>query len=846
MKYIQNRESFKSGLIIKESSKVIEDLKINEAWTDKYDTLPSYQDSYGGRLLSFIFRKGVEKVNTGRVTKLLTDLENAINESIIEEVKKDEGTKKILDETEKKSFISGIWEKIKKSKSKQDIEHVNDAIKTEAEIVPVEEIPMPIQVVINYFDQRVVNLGNTEEKSTETKSGTTEATKEEPVKSEQTQEQPSSKSEESITHNFVLDLLSSKNPYDMLKDKQIRKQFFVDLKTLINTKDYGQILISYMDDKLKSDLNKLSIFGKSPVTNTSAQEDAKLANIEKLKRQRIQKQEDLKNKPKGDKKNILKNIEKIESTHESIVYEAVDDILGDTLSMREDSIKKLVGSLNKFFGDKRIKKQTVIQKFFAKVNKLYQTFLGEGGETKKTETPKVEKEVFNPQKEVTKEEVQTLLPVLYKQMDEEQKDESVKIINLLNKGFKEEEGDKFTFNSGGLDEVIKKTTNIENTDVDPKLDSEVEKKSKNASIDPLEIVRVFNRANKIMVVNYMPSNRSEGKVSKRVANDYETLDGGAPKLSNDNGPYRNKKLWNVWNDGVLSLMNDKKYKEVLNTTTTIRYENGKPIEVKANAPILKFMAEMLNDSRATGGKEAHQLEFLEKYFGISKEDTNAYSKGGYGYNNTKGDIFNNDKEQQTSSNSTTASFTDIKKDGSKVTKIVLSKMRDTKSGYGFSFQGTISGIKAYEGKVATLYCVGIKTFNKDRILFKMSINNDWFVQSYNKRIKYTPEREEDRKNNIVYLMMSQYNDDIVENGKLDLNIVQCVVSDKLEEKELLNITVSNIKKIRILHGSDGLMMRLDSPDKDMRKKFGPKDLFYTQPDTISNIYNKMKNNPNWK
>lgn len=858
MRYIQNRDSFKSGLIVKESIKPI---KINEAKGESDNLLPNYKDSYGGRLLSFIFRKGTEKINAARVSKLLIDLENAINQSVIEGVKDNKEISSQIEETEKKSFISGIWSKIKSIKSKKDVEKLDEVIAEQATVV--EEIPMNIQVVINYLDQRVININSESTTSTEKEEDKKEATAEQTEKSSTDSTINAGVNKitpetESVSQNFMIDLLSSKSPVEMLKDRQIKKQFFVDLKMLLNDTNYGQILVSYFDDKLKSDLNQLSIFAKkktqnagteaestttsSTITDKNAGQQEKLDKISQLRQQRLQKAEELKNKPKSNKKDILANIEKIENkspaTHK--VVESVDDIQGDTLSLRDDSVKKLMVALNKFFNDKRIKKQAVISKYFAKVNKLYQEYIGSTPETESESKPSaVSSELFNPEREVSKNDVQTLLPVLYKKMDEEQKEESVKMIKMLNQGVKFD-GDTINIDEKFISDEAKKESTV-NTEVSPEMDKEVEKQVKSAAIDPLEIVRVFNRANKLMVVNYMPANRSEGKVSRRTANDYETLDGGAPSLDNSNGPFRNKILWSKWNDGVLQLI--KKYKEILDTTTIITYDNGKQEKKKANAPIVKFMNDMLNDSKATGGKEAHQTEFIESYFGIKKRETDAYSKGGYGYNGYGGDIFNpsnklNKKEEITASSSNEGSFTGMKSDGTPINKIVLSKMRDASSGFAFSFQGIVNGIKAYEGKLVTLYCVGIKSYGKDHLLFKMSVNNDWFVQAYNSQIKYTSEREEDRKKNIVYLMLCNYDQSIVNGGILNCNIMQSVASDKIDDAEVLPLRVTRIKNLRILNGTDGRMMRMNKADS---KRKTPKDTFYTKPDTFINIYNKLKN-----
>ena len=341
-----------------------------------------------------------------------------------------------------------------------------------------------------------------------------------------------------------------------------------------------------------------------------------------------------------------------------------------------------------------------------------------------------------------------------------------------------------------------------------------------------------------MVVNYMPSNRSGGKVSKRVANEYETLDGGVPSLDNNNGPYRSKELFEKWNDGVLKMM--RKYQDRLKTNQYIVYgENGQKRIETSKAPVTKFINDMLNDSKATGKeKQQHQTDYLEAYFNIKDEYIKQYKdKNGDVFKdayttNTKGDT----KETATVSKSGEASFTAKKSDGTEITKVIVSKMRDGNAGYAFSFRGTISGYNKYDGKKATLYCLGVKTYGRDYVLFKMSFNNDWYINAYNGAIKYTPEQEETSRTYPVFLMLLPYDATIRGKGSLVAKIMPCIPGDKINEGDVYNLKVTDIEDVRILQGKDGYMMKMNHLDK---KKKATKDVFYDKDETFNNILSML-------
>jgi len=139
-------------------------------------------------------------------------------------------------------------------------------------------------------------------------------------------------------------------------------------------------------------------------------------------------------------------------------------------------------------------------------------------------------------------------------------------------------------------------------------------------IDPLEIVRVFNDANRIMTKNEIPSVRSGGKVSNGRFNDWEGLSGDGGTHDNPKGPFRNIKLFHKWNDGVLVIM--KKYKKELQSA---EFTDGDGKKYKPKYPITKFMTDALEDNKlflagtGRGDGAGYQKKYLMEYFGIDEK-----------------------------------------------------------------------------------------------------------------------------------------------------------------------------------------------------------------------------------
>ena len=143
----------------------------------------------------------------------------------------------------------------------------------------------------------------------------------------------------------------------------------------------------------------------------------------------------------------------------------------------------------------------------------------------------------------------------------------------------------------------------------------------------LEVVRLFNRAYKIHTRNAIPfSNRTDGKLNVMTMNQWTSLGSGSSSYSKDgmtgtgDGPYRNNKLFNMWENSVYDVF--KEYEEVFDKGTTLIIGDRKKLD--AGKALREFMLDMLDgnklyNSTESGKDGGAQKIALNKYFDIDSE-----------------------------------------------------------------------------------------------------------------------------------------------------------------------------------------------------------------------------------
>lgn len=172
--------------------------------------------------------------------------------------------------------------------------------------------------------------------------------------------------------------------------------------------------------------------------------------------------------------------------------------------------------------------------------------------------------------------------------------------------------------------------------------------------DPIiEIVRLFNRAWRLHTPGRIPSGRTGGKVSSMVFSEYENLGDSSGDPDNPgNGPYRNIELYEKWQESILNILGNSKYRTTIfsdDAEFSFNYD-GKEENVKMDKDdlgqfydrrtgdkvpkplgkiLLRFINNLLTDTQMYKDKGA-MPKFLQEYFGLG--DDQVKNLGGITFN----------------------------------------------------------------------------------------------------------------------------------------------------------------------------------------------------------------------
>jgi hypothetical protein len=201
-----------------------------------------------------------------------------------------------------------------------------------------------------------------------------------------------------------------------------------------------------------------------------------------------------------------------------------------------------------------------------------------------------------------------LMKVEPSQLGSEKKQESIlfkyaRFVKLIKEAGENEEGEE------SVSEKIKTYFN-ENLEIDDylileeeakKIESEIEKGVQSpkflviSGMNPIiEIVRIFNRAYKIHTTSTIPVGTTDGKVKASTWSEYTAFgyNSGAPSATED-GPYRNNKIFNMWEDAVMDVLSNTKYAPIFAAQTKIEDGSGN-IKEGAGVALRQMMLDFLD------------------------------------------------------------------------------------------------------------------------------------------------------------------------------------------------------------------------------------------------------------
>lgn len=161
-----------------------------------------------------------------------------------------------------------------------------------------------------------------------------------------------------------------------------------------------------------------------------------------------------------------------------------------------------------------------------------------------------------------------------------------------------------------------------------RIEQEIEDKAKSPKelvirgMNPIiEIVRIFNRAYKIHTTAVIPVGTTDGTVNPQTWAEYTAFgySSGEPSATTD-GPYRNNKVFNQWEQGVFDILADTKYAPIFAVGTKVDDGSGN-IKEGAGVALRQLMLDLLDGDELYKGDSdgGVQKRALNKYFGdVSK------------------------------------------------------------------------------------------------------------------------------------------------------------------------------------------------------------------------------------
>lgn len=156
-------------------------------------------------------------------------------------------------------------------------------------------------------------------------------------------------------------------------------------------------------------------------------------------------------------------------------------------------------------------------------------------------------------------------------------------------------------------------------------------------MDPIiAILRCFNRAYKLYTVPVIPGGRSKGAVDRATFAEYTSFGSGTSggEISAYAGPFRHNKTYNMWENAVMDILEDREYQPLFDKDTELRV--GNKIKKGAGPILRKFMTDIMDgetlykSGESRSGAAGAQKDMLEKYFGEVPEkiSENDLSPGG--------------------------------------------------------------------------------------------------------------------------------------------------------------------------------------------------------------------------
>ena len=180
------------------------------------------------------------------------------------------------------------------------------------------------------------------------------------------------------------------------------------------------------------------------------------------------------------------------------------------------------------------------------------------------------------------------------------------------------------------DEMIKKLVDKSNKSENEKKNVEMSSEKGKKVLDDhiIKIVNIFGRAWDKYAVDEIPSGRTNAVISQKTFREYMYMgkSGSRPKFDKDSGPgygpWASKRSFQIWQDGVMKILEDGKYRKVLANINFISKpeEETKTVMKEPGSGITLF--NFINDMLGYGEDfdfRSKRERILKKYFNTDKK-----------------------------------------------------------------------------------------------------------------------------------------------------------------------------------------------------------------------------------
>jgi len=302
---------------------------------------------------------------------------------------------------------------------------------------------------------------------------------------------------------------------------------------------------------------------------------------------------------------LIKEAEAIPTSYNDIP-KAISLVSRVILSFKEDM--GLLGAL----GDANPHIKLFVNSF-DEMSKIYPNL-----KAKKKEEPKKEEEktpeaqnasrLFNYSKFLSINEADDVVPELDSETEKSENDE---VKTAWSNEFKEGEEKEWKIEEKEAKELQKETDELENKETTFKGDDYYD--------HIIAIIEIFGKAYNLYATTVIPSGRPNGRISQKTFREYEFIgDGKNPGWKEgegpEAGPWAAKQTYQKWQDGVMGILKDPKYRKILANVKFVseaESSTGTPSKEGSGRSLFTFINDL-----TTGNGEFSKIkrEMMNKYF----------------------------------------------------------------------------------------------------------------------------------------------------------------------------------------------------------------------------------------